>query len=242
MNIGAIPYMAIQQSVDIKLEKNVEAEETRAIEGSGESGGSKLETNGQNIVQKEATADSSNDGDIEYETYNAKGNLTRKVPPESMEKQQGGPINAASGLAQDIKEISTEMLAKERRMGEFKDQNWIDEAKNFQIGPDIRFAVKSKNIDFLKRIQWGPLTSAEFREVSHQIRKLKALSGKSPNMLKGQIFTDEDIGRGRSYKNRSVIDNKVQPHHFSRCQSLMTDTTLYLIKEEGLVPGLIALM
>lgn len=93
MNIAPIPNMAIQQSYDIKLEKDIEAEEIRAIEGSGESDGSKLETNRQNIVKKEATTDSSNDGDIGLETYNAKGNLTREIPPEAMEKQQGSSIN-----------------------------------------------------------------------------------------------------------------------------------------------------
>jgi len=93
MNIDSIPNMAIQQSFDSKLEKNIEAEETRAIEGSGESDGSKLETNRQNIVKKEATTDSSNDGDTGLETYNAKGHLTREISPEAREKQQGSSIN-----------------------------------------------------------------------------------------------------------------------------------------------------
>ncbi|MFC1535022.1 hypothetical protein ACFL7M_16850 [Thermodesulfobacteriota bacterium] len=93
MNINPIPNMAIQQSFDIKLEKNIETEETRTIEGSGESNGSKLETNRQNNVKKEANTDSSIDGDRGLENYNTKGNLTREIPPEAMEKQQGSSIN-----------------------------------------------------------------------------------------------------------------------------------------------------
>ncbi|MFC1535023.1 hypothetical protein ACFL7M_16855 [Thermodesulfobacteriota bacterium] len=118
-------------------------------------------------------------------------------------------INASSDLAQATKEMSTEMLPKERRMGEFKNQDWIEEAKNFQIGPDIRYAVKSKNPDFLKRIQWGPLTSAEYREVTHQIKNIERQGARNSNILKGQIIADVDIRRGRSDNNRSVIDIKV---------------------------------
>jgi hypothetical protein len=41
-------------------------------------------------------------------------------------------------IAPDPKEKATEMLPQERKMGEFRDQDWVEEAKNFQIGPDIR--------------------------------------------------------------------------------------------------------
>jgi len=93
MTINPIPNIAIQHSFDIKLEKNIESEETRAIEDSSESDKSKPEANQQNIVKKEATTNSSKDGDIGSETYNAKGYLAREVIPEAMDKQQGSSIN-----------------------------------------------------------------------------------------------------------------------------------------------------
>ncbi|MFC1822516.1 hypothetical protein ACFL9T_07400 [Thermodesulfobacteriota bacterium] len=89
----------------------------------------------------------------------------------------------------EVKEMATEMLPQDRRMGEFKDKNWVEEAKDLQIGPDIRFAVKSKNPDFLNRIVWGPLTAAEFREVTHRLRELeRMLTSEGNNVLPGRII------------------------------------------------------
>ena len=73
--------------------KNIEDEEGRTIESSGENDGSEFETNRQNIVKKEGTTDSSNNGDIGLETYNTKGHLTRDVPHKAMEKKQGSSNN-----------------------------------------------------------------------------------------------------------------------------------------------------
>lgn len=42
-----------------------------------------------------------------------------------------------------------------------------------KIGPDIRYAIKAASLDYLKRVVWGPLTIAEFREVKHRIRELE---------------------------------------------------------------------
>ena len=82
-----------------------------------------------------------------------------------------------------LQNSAREMLPDERKLGEFKDKDWVGEAKDFQIGPDIRFAVKSKNVNFLKRIIWGPLTSAEFREVTHRINELKRKGVENNNIL-----------------------------------------------------------
>lgn len=109
-------------------------------------------------------------------------------------EDKGRPLKSedtVSWSAPDLKEKAKEMLPKERRMGKFKDQDWVGEAKNLQIGPDIRFAVKSRNPDFLRRIIWGPLTTAEFREVSHRLKELERKSIESHNILKGKIFDEE---------------------------------------------------
>lgn len=126
-------------------------------------------------------------------------------------------INVISDLPPEVKEKITEMLPKERKLGEFKDQDWIGEAKDFQIGPDIRFAVKSKNLDFLKRIVWGPLTSAEFREVTHRLRELEIKSIESNNILKGKIIDFKESNqaplkseeRNSSDNNLSMINLRV---------------------------------
>ncbi|MFH1672041.1 MAG: hypothetical protein ABIF87_01225 [Pseudomonadota bacterium] len=88
----------------------------------------------------------------------------------------------------DYKEAATEMLAEERVLGEFEDKDWIGVASDLQIGPDIRYALTSTNSNFLKRILWGPLTSAEFREVTHRLREIEREGTKSQNILKGQII------------------------------------------------------
>ncbi len=88
----------------------------------------------------------------------------------------------------NYKEEAAEMLAEERMLGEFEDKDWIGVASDLQIGPDIRYALTSTNPDFLKRILWGPLTSAEFREVTHRLNEIKREGTKSQNILKGQII------------------------------------------------------
>lgn len=90
-------------------------------------------------------------------------------------------------LAPDPKEAASEMLPQPRKMGEFENKKGLDETTDLQIGPDIRYALKSKNVDFLKRISWGPLTSAEFREVTHRIKELERRDAQSINILKGEL-------------------------------------------------------
>ncbi len=136
--------------------------------------------------------------------YGATPNITKRG-----KLIQSEDSNPAPGLTPDIKEKATEMLPKERKMGEFENKNWIGEAKDLQIGPDIRFAVKSKNPDFLKRIVWGPLTVAEYREVRHRLDELEKLSAENPNILKGKIIDGEDKTKEISNSNRSTIGIRV---------------------------------
>lgn len=88
----------------------------------------------------------------------------------------------------ELKEKATEMLAVKRKMGEFKDKKGLEETTDLQIGPDIRYALKTDNINFLKRISWGPLTVAEYREVKHRISEINRTRATNNNMLKGKII------------------------------------------------------
>ena len=109
-------------------------------------------------------------------------NDTRNEAPEKKD-------NTAHFISKpDLKEAAREMLAKDRQMGTFKDKDRFGEATDLQIGPDIRYALTSKNPDFLRRIIWGPLTSAEYREVYHRLNELESKGVNSNNMLKGQII------------------------------------------------------
>ena len=110
-------------------------------------------------------------------------NNSEKDVPNSGRISHGNVVNKP-----DYKEAATEMLAEERMLGEFKDKDWIGVASDLQIGPDIRYALTSTNPDFLKRILWGPLTSAEFREVTHRLNEIEREGTKSQNILKGQII------------------------------------------------------
>ncbi len=90
-------------------------------------------------------------------------------------------------------------------MGKFEDKDWIGEAKDLQIGPDIRYAVKSKNLDFLRRILWGPLTLAEFREVTHRVRELeKGPSDPDVNIVKGNIIDKKELIEPQSESERTT--------------------------------------
>jgi len=100
----------------------------------------------------------------------------------------GADSHVKTSFAPDPKEMASEMLPQPRILGEFEDKKGIDETTDLQIGPDIRYALKSKNIDYLKRISWGPLTTAEFREVTHKIKELERRLAKSSNILKGKLI------------------------------------------------------
>jgi len=88
----------------------------------------------------------------------------------------------------DLKEIADEAVQDAPAMGEFKDKKGLEQATDLHIGPDIRYALSSRNVNFLKRILWGPLTVGEYREVQYRIRELQSSFSSNTNLLKGQLF------------------------------------------------------
>ena len=97
-----------------------------------------------------------------------------------------------SAESKEKSKAAKEMLPQPRNMGEFKDKKGLEEATDLQIGPDIRYALKTTNEDYLKRAAWGPLTVAELREIKHRLKELEAQKATSNNLLKGKII-EEDI-------------------------------------------------
>ena len=91
MIIDSFSSMPYSQTVDIKLEKKSEAEEPRAIEDSGESENSRLDIDRQNVAKK--TDDFTKDRDNEPDTYNAKGDLAKKMPSEDVTDSRQGSVD-----------------------------------------------------------------------------------------------------------------------------------------------------
>ena len=90
-------------------------------------------------------------------------------------------------LKERLKEAATEMLKDLRVPGEWKDKKGLEETTDNTMGGDIRYALTTKNIDFLKRLRWGGLTVSEFREVTFKIRELERTMSKNPDLLSGKI-------------------------------------------------------
>ncbi|MDY7032718.1 MAG: hypothetical protein SVY10_12530 [Thermodesulfobacteriota bacterium] len=121
----------------------------------------------------------------------------------------------------DLKEIAAEMLIKHEQLGEFKDKKGLEETTDLKIGPDIRYALKSCNVDFLKRIIKGPLTVAEYREVRYRLTELEQQYVTDNSIRKGHVIdTDHSlhaIMRGKAVENekeennghRSIVDVKI---------------------------------
>lgn len=112
-------------------------------------------------------------------------------------EQKGKPIEVETKVSTehlyskpDLKEVAAVMV-RDAPMGEFKDKKGLEETTDLQIGGDIRYALTSKNLDYLKRIRWGPLTVGEYREVQYRIRELESRFTSSNNILDGQLI---DIG------------------------------------------------
>ncbi|MBC8431218.1 MAG: hypothetical protein H8D96_04800 [Desulfobacterales bacterium] len=113
-------------------------------------------------------------------------------------KQKGKPVVAETKVSTehlysklDLKEVAAGVVQDARAMGEFKDKKGLEETTDLQVGPDIRYALTSTNLDYLKRIRWGPLTVGEYREVQYRIRELESKFASSSNILDGQLI---DIG------------------------------------------------
>ena len=84
------------------------------------------------------------------------------------------------------------MIKEPRLMGEWDDKKGLEETTDPTMGGDIRYALKSKNIDYLKRLRWGNLTIGELREITHRIRELEQTQTKDFNVLGGKII-DTDV-------------------------------------------------
>ena len=92
-------------------------------------------------------------------------------------------------VKEKLKEAAREMLKDPRLLGEWKDKKGLEQTIDPTIGGDIRYALTSRNIDFLKRLSKGNLTIGELREVTHRIRELERTIAKNSNILSGKMLS-----------------------------------------------------
>ena len=112
-------------------------------------------------------------------TVNQKNNTDKPVSDNSHFKLK---------IEQQPEQTAKEMIKEPEKMGEWKDKKGLEETTDNTMGGDIRYALTTKNIDFLKRLKWGGLTISELREVSHRIRELERTMAKNPDVLSGKII------------------------------------------------------
>ena len=93
----------------------------------------------------------------------------------------------------DVKEAATEMIQKIKTPGDFKDRKGLVEIKDMKIGPDIRYAIKAADLEYLKRVVWGPLTIAEFREVKHRIAELEREMAQTDHEKMAKVHEKEKL-------------------------------------------------
>ncbi len=63
----------------------------------------------------------------------------------------------------------------ERLKEGLKNKEGIDEIMDPEMGPDVRYVLSRNDIDLVKRFLSGPITPAEFRELTFKLRQLRAM-------------------------------------------------------------------
>jgi hypothetical protein len=120
---------------------------------------------------------------------------SQPIPLPGSNKNGGSSENLPDGKIgrPDFKEAATEMIQKIKTLGDFKDRKGLDEIKDMKIGPDIRYAIKAADLEYLRRVIWGPLTIAEFREVKHRISELEREMAKASQDIVMKVHDEEKL-------------------------------------------------
>ncbi len=103
------------------------------------------------------------------------------------------------------------MIKEPQKLGEFRNKKGLEQTTDLTMGGDIRYALTSRNIDFLKGLSWGGLTVSEYREVKYRIRELENRMAKSNNMLSGKLVDMDQLFKVNTKDNsaRSKTDIKI---------------------------------
>lgn len=107
-------------------------------------------------------------------------------------KPQGRDTDGSRNRVSNSKSEQDQQRKSPEQIGEFKDKKGLEETTDLKIGPDIRFALRSRNPAFLQRILWGPLTVAEYREVKYRLTEIRHKMIRDIHLLPGKILIDED--------------------------------------------------
>ena len=93
MNIDMLGGMPPPQTIDIKVEKNSEREDSRPIEESGKSNDLKLNVDKKAISEKQVAKNSLKKVEVDPDTYNGKGDLSQAKISENETDNQQEPIH-----------------------------------------------------------------------------------------------------------------------------------------------------
>lgn len=99
----------------------------------------------------------------------------------------GGTVQ---GDAADVKAEGLQKQREPEKLGEFRDKKALEEATDVKIGPDIRFALRSRNPAFLQRILWGPITVSEYREVKYRLQEIREQRLSDLSLVSGNPFSE----------------------------------------------------
>ena len=131
----------------------------------------------------------------------------------SSEKSVGAP---------DLKKTAREMITEPQVLGDFEDKKGTEQITDIQIGPDIQYALTSRNPDFVKVRAQGLVTIAEHRELTHRLRELemRGSAADNTNIASGNIIDIVELnspkvsdtqprGQGTANRAQSILDIKV---------------------------------
>ena len=70
----------------------------------------------------------------------------------------------------DVKDLS--LWGVKMIMDGMRDRKGIDELTDDEIGPDVRYVLKTNDIDLVKKYLRAPITTAEYRELRYKLIEL----------------------------------------------------------------------
>jgi hypothetical protein len=133
-----------------------------------------------------------------FEFNISNGHAQEGSPKLSMapsDKGVGGAEANSSGNVfgpPDLKDVAAEMIKEPRLLGEFKNKEGFEEITDLQVGPDVQYALRTKNIGLIRRLQRGLVTPAEYRELTYKLRELEMDSAINENTGRGMSSDDSN--------------------------------------------------
>ena len=88
----------------------------------------------------------------------------------------------------DVKDLS--LWGVKMIMDGMRDRKGIDELTDDEIGPDVRYVLKTNDIDLVKKYLRAPITTAEYRELRYKLIEL--LGQEVAGQKLGEMFKGDE--------------------------------------------------